>query len=159
MKLVKTALIGMGALLIVGFLFLSVVLYQRIVGVGPFAKHAPEPAPIDLSALGLPVPVPVPLNQPASMALHLGADARIEAIHTIDNRVLLLVRQPKAADRLYLIDPRTGAVVSAIGLDALPPLPGAKLAASPAATVPPAAVATPASAPPALPVPVKPPAR
>ena len=121
MNLLKFALIFMGVLIIAGFGLLGYVMYQRSAAVGHLAKPATESETLDLGALGL---VVAPSGPPVATALHLGSDARVEAIHDWSGRVLLLVRQPAIGDRLYLLDPRTGAVQSAIALgDTVPPLP------------------------------------
>ena len=151
MKAIKTGLMVMGVLIVVGFSFLGYVLYQRMTGTGYFAKNHVETAPIDFAALGLPTPIP---SHPPSVALHLGNDAQVVAMHDFNNRILLLIRQPKVGDRLYMVEPRTGAVISAMGIgDTLPPVPENAPAnapgQAPAATAPtaaPVAVAAPAPA-------------
>lgn len=149
-SLIRTALIVMGALIVAGFVFLGYVSYQRMTGVGYFAKPHVEPAPTELAALGLIASVTD--GKPVATALHLGNDAQVVAVYDFGNRALLLIRQPKIGDRLYLVDPRTGGVLSAIGIgDSVPPLPGAGVAPPLAASVPaPApAPAAPAAKPPA----------
>ena len=135
MTLIRTALVVMGALIVAGFLFLGYVSYQRMTGVGYFAKPHVEPAPAEIAALGLIASVTD--GRPVATALHLGNDAQVVAIYDFGNRALLLIRQPKVADRLYLLDPRTGGVLSAIGIgDTVPPLPGAANANPPVASAP-----------------------
>ena len=138
MQVIRNVLILMGALIVVGFLFLGYVIYQRMSGVGQFAKGHDEMAPADLTNLAV------------LTSLGLPNDARVEAIHDIGNRVLLLIRHPSFGDRLYMVDPRTGAVLSAIAVgQATPTLPGHGPAA-----VAPLVSATPAP----VPAPVPPPA-
>ena len=149
MTLIRTALVVMGALIVAGFVFLGYVSYQRMTGVGYFAKTHSEPAPAEVAALGLLASVTD--GKPVATALRLGNDAQVVAIHDFGNRALLLIRQPKVGDRLYLVDPRTGGVLSAIGIgDSVPPLPDAANANPPAASAPaakPPAANAPAPAP------------
>ena len=159
MNALKSALMIMGVLILAGFAFLSFVLYGRVTGTGYFAKNHIETTPVDFAALGLPTPIP---GQALTMALHLGNDARVEAIHDVNNRILLLIRQPKVGDRLYLIEPRTGTVLSAISIgDAPPPVPSlltsmpGTVTPAPAASapVPTASAPTPAASTPKAPAP------
>ena len=146
MTLIRTALIVMGVLIVTGFAFLGYVSYQRMTGVGYFAKPHTDPAPAEIAALGLIASVTD--GKPVATALHLGADAQVVAIHDFGNRALLLIRQPKIGDRLYLVDPRTGGVLSAIGIgDTVPPLPAPANANPPAAATPAQAPAPAATAP------------
>ena len=117
MKLLKLALAAMGLMIIVGFIFVGYVSYQRLTGTGYFGKgHSDGPPPEVVALLAGPTPVAV--------ALGLPNDAKVETIHDVGNRVLLLVRQASFGDRLYLLDPRTGAVTTAIGIgQVVPPLP------------------------------------
>lgn len=138
MRMIRTALAVMGALIVAGFIFLCYVLYQRMTGVGYFAKPHLEATPTDIAAAALGHAVLLPDGSAIATALHLGNDAQVVAIHDIGSRIMLLIRQPKVGDRLYLLEPRTGTVVSAIGIgDSVPPLPGAATPpAAPAATAP-----------------------
>ncbi len=146
MNAIKKAIVIMGVLIIVGVIFLSYVLYQRITGVGHFAKSHTDTLQTELSTLTQAVQA----SRPAAVALHLGNDAQVVAIHDFNNRVLLLIRQPKVGDRLYLVDPRTGAVASAVGIgDSVPPVPEAAPVSPPAASAP--AVPVPAVPTPAAP--------
>ena len=157
MKAIKTGLAVMGVLIVFGFSFLGYVLYQRMTGTGYFAKNHVETAPIDFAALGLPTPIP---SHPPSVALHLGNDAQVVAIHEFNNRILLLIRQPKVGDRLYMVEPRTGAVISAMGIgDTVPPVPENPAANAPGqAPAVAAPVVAPAPAPAPAPVPAPAPA-
>ncbi|MEI6986719.1 MAG: hypothetical protein WCK65_11370 [Rhodospirillaceae bacterium] len=110
MKLLKYSLVAMGVLIIIGFGFIILVTYQRISGVGYFAKSPHEPSPTS------------PAASPSITALGLPNDARVEAIHDIGNRVLLLIRHPGFGDRLYLMDPHSGAVGAMIAIGQIPPV-------------------------------------
>ncbi len=124
MRLIKFALIAMGMMIIAGFVFVGYVSYQRMTGVGTFAKP-PAKGGLENSLAELEGIA----SAPVVAALGLPDDARIESIHDVGNRVLLLVRQATIGDRLYLIDPRTGAVTAVIGVGtALPAPPKAVLA-------------------------------
>ena len=113
MKVIKTALIVMGVLIMIGFVVVGFVSYQRITGTGHFGKGHGELAPADLTDLAV------------LTAFGLPNDARVEAIHDIGQRVMLLIRHPSFGDRLYTMDPRTGAVISVIAIgQTIPPTPG-----------------------------------
>ncbi len=125
MRLIKFSLIVMGLLIIAGFAFVGYVSYQRMTGLGTFAKPSSQAgiqgALADLSAL---------TTTPATTALGLPDDARVEEIEEVGSHAVLLIRQPGANDRLYFIDPRTGSVTGAVGLGAVAPaLPTTKAAA------------------------------
>ena len=140
MKIIKTALIIMGALILIGFVVVGYISYQRITGTGHFGKSRGELAPADLTDLAV------------LAALGLPNDARVEAIHDVGGaRVMLLIRHPSFGDRLYTLDPRTGAVISVIAIgQAIPQAPGHGNAAAPVAapvTAPPPAPAAPAAPP------------
>jgi hypothetical protein len=115
----------MGLLIIAGFLFVGYVSYQRMTGSGTFGKP-PSQAAIqgslaDLEALAGGVAPGGSLAVPTVTALGLPDDARVEEIDEVGNHALVLIRQPGAGDRLYLIDPRTGALTAAIALGTVPP--------------------------------------
>ena len=148
MRMIRTALSVMGALIVAGFIFLCYVLYQRMTGVGYFAKPHVEATPTDIAAVALGHAVLLPDAGAVATALHLGNDAQLVMIHDIGSRIMLVIRQPKVGDRLYLLEPRTGTVLSAIGIgDSVPPLPST--AAPPAATAPVAPAPVPAAPAPA----------
>ncbi len=135
----------MGIMIIVGVMFLSYVLYQRITGVGHFAKSQTDTLQSDLNVL---VKATQSAAQPMAVALHLGNDAQVVSIHEVNSRLLLLIRQPKTGDRLYLLEPKSGAILSAIGIgDTVPPLPDAAAALMPPTVKPPVAAASPAPVP------------
>ena len=128
MRLIKFSLIVMGLLIIGGFLFVGYVSYQRMTGSSAFGK---PPARTGLE--GALVELEAVTGAPAVSALGLSDDARVEEIDEVGNHALVLVRQPAAADRLYVIDARSGAVTAAIALGKVPP-------PVPSAVVPPARV-------------------
>ena len=126
MRLIKFSLIVMGLLIIAGFLFVGYVSYQRMTGLGTFAKPSSQAglqgALADLETFA---------GTPTVTALGLPDDARVEEIEEVGSHALVLIRQPGASDRLYVIDPRTGGITGAIGLGkAAPTLPPAKPVAS-----------------------------
>ena len=129
MKLIKTALIVMGVLILFGFVAVGIIAYQRITGNGHFGKQHGESAPADL------------VDMTVLTTLGLPNDARVEAIHDVGTRVMLLIRHPSFGDRLYTLEPRSGAVISVIGIgQTLPPSPN-HAAAAIAVPVPPSAPA------------------
>ncbi|MEI6558960.1 MAG: hypothetical protein WCO00_11185 [Rhodospirillaceae bacterium] len=134
MKTIKIALVVMGVLIVLGFAFLSLVLYQRVTGAGHFAKPHDDSAPADAKALSIAGRL---ITHPTAAALGLGDDARVEAMQSVGDFMLLLIRQPRAGDRLYLIEPRTATVLSVIGVgQTVPPLPEPVIAPPPAARTP-----------------------
>ena len=92
MRFLKVLTIGMAVLIVVATTVLVVVIARRIGGAGT----APAPAP-----------VAVLLDEPAG--------TRIAAIASAGNRLAVQL-QGGGADRVVLVDPRTGAVAGRIGL-------------------------------------------
>ncbi|MEI8396173.1 MAG: hypothetical protein WCF85_15670 [Rhodospirillaceae bacterium] len=113
-KLIQTILVVVGVLIVAGFLFLAFVAYERATGTGYFGKATAAANAEPVFPVGT-------AGAPALVALGLSADARIETIHDFGARILLHVRQPGLGDRLYLIDPKTGAVLSAIATGSVVP--------------------------------------
>ncbi len=129
MRLIKFALIVMGIMIIAGFGFVGFVSYQRMTGVGTFAKPPAKP-----TLEGSLAELETLAATPTTVTLGLPDGARVESIHDVGSRVLLLVRQAATGDFLYLIDPRTGTLTAAIALGKTPPaLPQAVPAAKPPA--------------------------
>lgn len=119
MKLIKISLAAMGLLILVGFVFVGYVSYERMTGTGYFAKaHVDGKPATGLAALEA---LSGDIVATATVALGLPDDARVEAMHDVGNRVLLLIRSRTTGDRLYLLDPRTATISTAIALGSVMP--------------------------------------
>ncbi|PWC32731.1 hypothetical protein [Azospirillum sp. TSO35-2] len=99
MQILKALVVIMGVLILAGFSFLGVELYKRM--------SAPNRS--SLTAM-----VPVEPERAAEVTLDVPAGARIGDILVVGNRVLFKVTLPQGPDRLYLMDPRNGAVTATI---------------------------------------------
>lgn len=115
MQLLKTLVIVMGVLIVAGFAVIGVEVYKRIVD----PARGSRPAATATASLAPPVepstPAPaVPSAAPREVVLDLPAGARIGEIVAVGNRVLFKVTLPQGPDRLYLMDPQTGAVQTTI---------------------------------------------
>lgn len=120
MQLLKTLVIVMGVLIVAGFAVIGVEVYKRIVdptrGNRPAVSAAATPAPpVEPSSPELAsVPAPVFSATPREVVLDLPAGARIGELVAVGNRVLFKVTLPQGPDRLYLVDPQTGALQTTI---------------------------------------------
>lgn len=119
MKLIKSLLTVMGLVILVGFVFVGYVSYERMTGTGYFGKPHGEAKPSAFAALE--TLAAAAGGDQVVAALGLPEDARVEAIHDSGAKVLLLIRSKSFGDRLYLIDPRTAVVSSAIALGSVVP--------------------------------------
>lgn len=97
-------------MILAGFTFMGIVVYQRATGSGPFAnlgRSASEPAASVPVATGPMV---------GKVALGLPPGARIESITGLGGRVALLVRGASgnqgSGDQVMVVDPGTGAVAT-----------------------------------------------
>ena len=87
MKAIKTGLMVMGVLIVVGFSFLGYVLYQRMTGTGYFAKNHVETAPIDFAAgllVGLIRALALPFATGAAIYIYRAAVPSPEAAAAFD---------------------------------------------------------------------------
>jgi hypothetical protein len=92
----------MAIFIIGGFGFLGYEIYKRATDPERQAEAGAPPTP------------PLP-GRIAETALDLGAGARIESVVLAGSRVLFTVRLPEGqGDRLYILDPRTGAVTASV---------------------------------------------
>lgn len=122
MQLLKTLVIVMGVLIVAGFAVIGVEVYKRIVdptrgnrpAVSAAATPAPPVEPSSPAPASGPVPAPVPSAAPREVVLDLPAGARIGELVAVGNRVLFKVTLPQGPDRLYLVDPQTGALQTTI---------------------------------------------
>ncbi|CAO3410922.1 hypothetical protein [Azospirillum largimobile] len=101
MQILKALVVIMGVLIVAGFTFLGVELYKRM----------SDPNRASLTAIA---PAPVPAETAAEVTLDVPAGSRIGEIVVVGNRVLFKVTLPQGPDRLYLMDPRNGAVTATI---------------------------------------------
>jgi len=93
----------MAIFIVGGFGFLGYEVYKRVTD--------PER---QAEAGALPVPPPVP-GKIAETALDLGAGARITSVVPTGSRVVFTVQLPDGqGDRLYILDPRNGAVTASV---------------------------------------------
>jgi hypothetical protein len=92
----------MAIFIVGGFGFLGYEIYKR--ATDP-ERQAEAAAP----------PPPPPPGKIAETALELGAGARITSVVPTGSRVLLTVQLPDGqGDRLYILDPRNGAVTASV---------------------------------------------
>lgn len=102
MRALKAFLAIMAIFIVGGFGFLGYEIYKR----------ASDP---DRQAEAEAPPAPPPPGRIAETALDLGAGARIGSVMLAGNRVVFTVQLPDGqGDRLYLLDPRNGAVTASV---------------------------------------------
>jgi len=101
-QILKALVVIMGVLILAGFTFLGVELYKRMSD----PNRASLTGPSSTAA--------VQAERPAEVTLDVPAGARIGEMLVVGNRVLFKVTLPQGPDRLYLIDPRNGAVTATV---------------------------------------------
>ncbi len=101
MQILKALVVIMGVLILAGFTYLGVELYKRM----------SDPNRASLTG---PATTTTVIDRPAEVTLDVPAGARIGEMLAVGNRVLFKVTLPQGPDRLYLIDPRTGAVTATV---------------------------------------------
>lgn len=100
MRAIKAFLAIMAIFIIGGFGFLGYEIYKRATD------------PERQAEAGAPPPLP---GRVAETALDLGPGARIEDVVLAGNRVIFTVTLPDGqGDRLYILDPRSGAVTASV---------------------------------------------
>lgn len=102
MQILKALVVIMGVLIVAGFGFLGVELYKRMTDPN---RAVPQAGDSDR---------PAPGRDPADVTLDVPAGSRIGEIVAVNNRVLFKVTLPSGLDRLYVMDPRNGAVTATI---------------------------------------------
>lgn len=100
MKALKAAIVIMGVLIVVGVAVLVAELIKR--SNDPEHRAAAEDRPAAAT------------TTPAATALGLPAGARIADMVPVGNRLVVRVVVPDREERLYVLDPRTGAVTVAL---------------------------------------------
>jgi hypothetical protein len=101
-RALKAFLAIMAIFIVGGFGFLGYEIYKRATD------------PDRQAEAGAPPPPPV-AGKIAETALELGAGARITSVVPTGSRVLLTVQLPDGqGDRLYILDPRNGAVTASV---------------------------------------------
>lgn len=132
----------MGGLIFVGFVFVAYVSYERFTGTGYFGHPHGESKSAVVTAAH--PSVEIATGDQVVAALGLPEDARVESLHELDGRILLLIRAKTTGDRLYLLEPRTGQVLSVVAVSGTvpPPVPELPVKLAPKAP-PPAEAATP----------------
>ncbi|AWU97273.1 hypothetical protein [Azospirillum ramasamyi] len=98
MQILKALVVIMGVMIIAGSTFLGVEVYKRMSDPNRTSLTANAPAPA----------------QAVDVTLDVPAGSRIGEVLAVGNRVLFKVTLPEGADRLYLMDPRNGAVTATI---------------------------------------------
>jgi len=98
-QILKALIVIMGVLIVAGFTFLGVELYKRM----------SDPNRASLTAIA-----PAPAETAVDVTLDVPAGSRIGEVVVVGNRVLFKVSLPQGPDRLYMMDPRTGAVTATI---------------------------------------------
>lgn len=106
MQFLKVLVIIMGVLIIAGFAVLGVVLYKRMSDPERRVESAER--------------VTVPDAKPDEVGLSLPPGTRMGDPVAVGNRVLFRVTVPNGDDRLYVMDPRTGAIAFSVTTGAVP---------------------------------------
>lgn len=102
MRVLKAAIIIMGVFILAGYAYLGVEVVKRFSN-----KVAAEPQEAAEDR-------PLPAGPTGEVSLGLPAGARIGEMLAVGNRVVFRVTIPDGADRLYTLDPRSGAVSSVV---------------------------------------------
>ncbi|KAA0688652.1 hypothetical protein [Azospirillum brasilense] len=108
MQFLKALIVIMGVMIIAGFTFLGVELYRRISDPERRAGADTERAT-------------APAGRAEEVTLGLPAGARLGDPVAVGNRVVFRATIPDAADRLYVMDPRTGAIAVTVTAGAAAP--------------------------------------
>ncbi len=106
MQILKALVVIMGVLIIAGFTVLGVELYKRIADPNRAASLAADSERAASSREAA--------RGPAEVTLDLPAGSRIGEMLVVGNRVLFKVTLSQGPDRLYVMDPRSGAVTATI---------------------------------------------
>ena len=99
MKFLKALIVIMGVMIIVGFAVIGVEIYKRMT----------DPSRADTADR-----VVVPTAKIDEVGLDLPAGSRMSDPVAAGNRVLFRVTLPDGADRLYVMDPRSGAITTTV---------------------------------------------
>ena len=103
MRALKAFLAIMAIFIVGGFGFLGYEIYKRATDPERQAEAGASPGS------------PLPPGKIAETALELGAGARIGTVVLAGNRVVFTVQMPDGqGDRLYVLDPRNGAVTATV---------------------------------------------
>jgi hypothetical protein len=102
-QILKALVVIMGVLIIAGFAVIGVELYKRMSDPNRAAAQAADSERASSSG-----------RDPVDVTLDVPAGSRIAETLVIGNRVLLKVTLPQGLDRLYVVDPRNGAVTATI---------------------------------------------
>lgn len=107
MRVLKAAIIIMGVFILAGYAYLGVEVVKRFSNkvAADRASGEPQEAAEDR---------PLPAGPTGEVSLGLPAGARIGEMLAVGNRVVFRVTIPDGADRLYTLDPRSGAVSSVV---------------------------------------------
>ena len=101
MRALKAFLILMGFFIAAGFAFIGYEVYNRVTDPERRAESVSPPPP--------------PPGRMAETDLKLPAGARIGTVVSVGSRVVFSVQMPDGAgDRLYVLDPRNGAVTAMV---------------------------------------------
>ncbi|RJF80907.1 hypothetical protein D3877_11755 [Azospirillum cavernae] len=103
MQILKALVVIMGVLIIAGFAVLGVELYKRMSDPNRAAAQAIDSERATPSS-----------RDPIDVTLDVPVGSRIAETLVLGNRVLLKVTLPQGLDRLYVVDPRNGAVTATI---------------------------------------------
>ncbi|MFD1623503.1 hypothetical protein [Azospirillum griseum] len=106
MQILKALVVIMGVLIIAGFAVLGVELYKRMTDPTRAATQAAsQSGDGERAGTG---------RDPVDVTLDVPAGSRIGDAQVIGNRILFKVTLPQGLDRLYVVDPRNGAVTATI---------------------------------------------
>jgi hypothetical protein len=112
MKALKTLVVGMGALILIGIAVIGVTLYNRASAPGGLAggrTPASAPATVPAQAGGI-----------TAGTLGLPAGSRVKGLAGAGNRVVVHVELPSGQEQLLLLDPATGQVTGRLGVAEAP---------------------------------------
>ncbi|HYH20361.1 MAG TPA: hypothetical protein VD995_17270 [Azospirillum sp.] len=98
MRVLKAAIIIMGVFILAGYAYLGIEVVKRFSN-----KASADPQEVAEDR-------PLPAGPTGEVSLGLPAGARIGEMLAVGNRVVFRVTIPDGPDRLYTLDPRSGAV-------------------------------------------------
>lgn len=114
MRVLKAAIIIMGVFILAGYAYLGVEVMKR------FANHeARDTAKEAREATAEERTITPPTG--GEVALGLPRGARIGGMVAAGNRVVVHVTIPEGPDRLYTLDPRTGAIIATLSTGGVTP--------------------------------------
>jgi hypothetical protein len=108
MKALKSIVIGMGVLILIGVAIIGITLYNRAQTPGGLSGTRPAPAATR------------PADRVTAGSLGLPAGSHVKGIAGAGGRVVVHVELPGGAEQLLLLDPASGQVVGRLGVTETP---------------------------------------